>query len=84
MLSHAFVHSLVGEAVGLLVAAAEGVADFETGNIARELAGFFKERAEDGAVAYLNAARGREPLNVAPALRLPLGVGSMHSLEDDR
>jgi len=33
----------------MLVAAAEGVADFEAVDAAGELSGFFKERAEDGA-----------------------------------
>jgi len=47
--AHAFVHGFVGEAVGVLVAAAEGVAHLEFGDLAGELAGFFVKRAEDGA-----------------------------------
>ena len=47
--SRAFVHGFVGELVGVLVSAAEGVANFEAGDAAGELSCFFKERAEDGA-----------------------------------
>ena len=47
--AHAAVHGVVGELVGMLVAAAEGVADLEAIDAAGELSGFFKERAEDGA-----------------------------------
>jgi len=39
----------------VLVAAAEGVADLEVGDAARETAGLFKERAEDGAGYFVFA-----------------------------
>jgi len=53
--SHAFVHGIVGQLVGLLVAAAQGVADLEAGNGARELSGFLKQRPQDGAGDFVLA-----------------------------
>ena len=48
--AHAAVHGVVGELVGFLVAAAQGVGDFEALQLIGTAAGFFPERAQVGAV----------------------------------